>query len=204
MKDTKVIGVGFHKTGTSTLRMVLAHFGYTVSDIRHDLVPFLEREDLDSIRKIADSFDAYEDNPWPLLYQELDQWYPGSKFILTLRDDEKWINSVTNHFGGVDKPMRRWIYGVGDPRGNESLYLDRYKRHNEEVQAYFADRPGDLLEVNWEHGDGWERICEFLGESIPDIPFPHANKGSYSPFKPVRKAYQYYSRRLMKMITGNS
>ena len=59
--------------------------------------------------------------------------------------------------------MREWIYGegMGNPLGNEDLYMDRYLRHYNEVRAYFKDRPNDLLEVSWTDGDGWEKICPF-------------------------------------------
>ena len=43
--------------------------------------------------------------------------------------------------------MRKWVYGVGFPQGNEDIYLERYKFHNEDVLNYFKDRPGDLLVV---------------------------------------------------------
>jgi len=35
--------------------------------------------------------------------------------------------------------------------------------------------PGQLLEVKLEDGLGWEQICPFIGEDIPDQPYPRAN-----------------------------
>lgn len=32
-------------------------------------------------------------------------------------------------------------------------------------------------EVCWETGDGWEKICEFLGEEISEHEFAHLNRG---------------------------
>ena len=98
---------------------------------------------------------------------------------MTLRDEDKWIKSVVNHFGKNHTEMRRWIYGIGHPKGNESVYLKKFNEHNNEVMEYFINRSNDLLTVNWEKGDGWKKICNFLNESVPDIPFPHANKGKY-------------------------
>lgn len=100
-----------------------------------------------------------------------------------MRDEDKWLKSMVNHFGESDTEMRRWIYGVGHPKGNEDVFLERYRRHYKEVSEYFKDRPNDIIWVSWEKGDGWEKICSFLGKPIPNIPFPHANKRSYKKNK---------------------
>jgi hypothetical protein len=46
-----------------------------------------------------------------------------------------------------------------------------YERHLEQVRAEID--PGRLVE--WQPGDGWERICRALGVPVPDQPFPHVN-----------------------------
>lgn len=177
----KVIGVGFQKTGTSTLEDVFKILGYDCLGPRTKLAKNLFENDLKPVFEIADDYNAYQDNPWPLLYKELDQRYPGSKFILTLRSEEKWIKSLVNHFGNTHTEMRRWIYGYGDPIGNEDVYLKIYREHNKAVQEYFKNREQDLLIVSWERGDEWEKICSFLDKPIPKIPFPHSNQGRYEP-----------------------
>ena len=65
-------------------------------------------------------------------------------------------------------------------RGNEPLYLDRYRKHNREVRAYFADRQEDFLVLDLAGGDGWSELCGFLGDPVPNKAFPHANKGPES------------------------
>jgi len=179
----KVIGIGFQKTGTSTLDVSLTSLGYKVLGVRKNLASKLFRNDIESVLKITEKFDAFQDNPWPLLYKELDKKYPNSKFILTIRDESKWINSVVNHFGKNHTEMRRWIYGVGHPAGNEEIYLKKFKNHNNEVLKYFSNRQDDLLVVEWENGDGWKKLCDFLNEPIPNQSFPHVNKGNYSKKK---------------------
>jgi len=178
---TKAFGIGFHKTGTSTLSSALEILGYRVCAGRRNLVESAVAGDLEPFFKVLEEYDACQDNPWPIIYKELDQRFPGSKFILTERDTDKWLRSVVNHFGGEETEMRTWIYGVGDPRDHEDVYTERYERHNREVREYFKDRPGDLLIVNWAEGDGWKEMCAFLGEKVPSKPFPHANKGAYGP-----------------------
>ncbi len=176
----KVIGIGFHKTGTTTLDIALQTLGYNVLGDRIDLAPYLFKNELDVVFQITDKFEAFQDNPWPILFKEMDRRYPNSKFILTIREESRWIKSVVNYFGESHTEMRRWIYGVGHPKGNEAIYLNRYRNHNEEVYQYFEHRKEDLCILSWENGDDWEKLCHFLNKPIPNIPFPHANKGNYS------------------------
>jgi Sulfotransferase domain len=173
----KVLCVGFHKTGTSSFGRALQHLGYKVGgpfgvrdrDIASRALP----QALDAITRV----DAVQDNPWPLLYRDLDQRLPGSRFVLTVRPTDAWWASVEAHFGGRSTPMREWIYGhgAGDPVGHEARYRERYEQHNAEVTAWFADRPDDLLVLRLTEGEGWTELCGFLDRSVPDEPFPHVN-----------------------------
>ena len=175
-----VFGIGFHKTGTSSLGAALVALGYRVGGPSHVRDPRMGHEFACQLAfGFADQreYDAFKDNPWPMIYRELDSRYPGSKFILTIRPTEVWLTSAVRHFGTGETAMRTWIYGVGYPKGNEEIYAARYEQHNREVMAYFQERPNDLLVLNFAEGDGWEKLCPFLGHEIPEIPFPHANKG---------------------------
>ncbi|MEX1037843.1 MAG: sulfotransferase family protein [Acidimicrobiia bacterium] len=173
--ETKILGVGMHKTGTKSFANALRTLGYRVTG------PFgvNDRNTPDTTLRHAlntlEEYDAAQDNPWPFLYREIDAAYPGSKFILTYREPEAWIQSVVRHFGGKSTPMREWIYGVGDPRGNEERYLEVYENHNRTVSAYFADRPNDFMTLRVGDNDGWPALCQFLGVAEPTTPFPHSN-----------------------------
>ena len=182
-KLPKVFGIGFHKTGTSTLGKALEHLGYSVAGPQTSYAKHLLAGDKRPLFDLVPTYDAFQDNPWPILYRELDEMNPGSKFILTYRAESKLIKSVVNHFGKKHTDMRQWIYGVGHPIGNEQTYLDRYQGHCQEVRDYFKDRPGDLLEICWENRDSWEELCGFLGKKVPNVPIPHAKKREYSPLK---------------------
>jgi len=180
----KVICVGFHKTGTSSMGKLfrtlrLSERGaYKTRDTA--FVDKLAKGDLEELFRIVDGVDAVRDNPRPLFYRELDERYPNSRFILTVREPQEWIRSVVNHFGkqkNPDSPMRAWIYGAGSPLGNEALYLERYQRHNREVQAYFRTRPEQLLVTDLSQGDAFSAICRFLGRRKPWFQkMPHKNQ----------------------------
>jgi len=129
---------------------------------------------------MARRYSAFRDNPWPLLFRELDERFPGSRFVLTVRDPQRWLASMTRHFDDRETPMREWIYGRGhgSPRGSEDVYLERFERHSREVREHFSGRAGDLLEMDVEAGDGWESLCPFLGHPVPGSPFPHKGKAT--------------------------
>jgi len=179
-KYPKVICIGWHKTGTSTMGYALLKLGYTVLGARLDMVYPLQKKDVATPLKLAGEFDALQDVPWANLYKELDDAYPGSKFVLTVREESAWLNSASKHFGGKYYKMHEWIYGQGVLKGNEEIYLQHFRKHYEEVNSYFKEREQDLLIMDLSKGDGWEKLCRFLDRPIPESPFPHANKGKHS------------------------
>lgn len=176
----KVICIGMHKTGTTTLGLALIDLGYKVLGARTDLAEILLDGNLEKALEEARPYNALQDVPWALLFKELDKKYPDSKFILTEREESKWMNSVLNHFGDSDIPLHKWIYGTGIAKGNEDIYIAKYRNHHKEVKAYFKNRPNDLLTISLSEGDGWEKLCGFLGHAIPNKNFPYANKGRHN------------------------
>jgi hypothetical protein len=177
---TKIFCIGFQKTGTTSLGEAFEKLGYKVCGVYHELLPDLVKGDFEKIKDVAEGYDVCKDNPWPVLYQRLDQFFPGSKFILTIRDEKAWIKSVVNHFDSKPSEMIRFIYGVSFPTGNEELFLNRYRKHNQDVIDYFKNRPGDLLIIDLEKEDAWKKLCALLQFPVPSFPFPHANKGAYT------------------------
>ena len=183
----KVFCVGFHKTGTKSLARALQILGYRVTGPDGARDPRIAERALPMALDIASRFDAFNDNPWSVLYREMDAAFPGSRFILTRRSPDSWIASVVRYFGDERTPMREWIYGPGRgaPLGNERAYLGRYRRHNADVVAHFSGR-GCLLTMDITAGDGWEMLCDFLGRPVPDRPFPHVNPGVQQGGRPAR------------------
>jgi hypothetical protein len=176
----RVFCIGWHKTGTSTMGLALLELGYTVLGARLDMAEPLLAGDTNTPVKLAGQFDALQDVPWAALFRELDQAYPNSRFILTVRGEEAWLHSAGNHFKDKYVALHEWLYGKGVLAGNETLYLHRYRRHYHEVEAYFRDRPDDLLIMDFSRGHSWARLCRFLNEPVPRKPFPYANKGKHN------------------------
>lgn len=177
----KVFGIGFHKTATKSLASALSQLGYRVHGPAWTRDP-VACSSLDRLWQqalaVVDEYDAFQDNPWPLLWRQLKVRFPAARFVLTVRDEQQWLDSAVRYFGAETTPMRELIYGpyAGSPLGNEELYLMRYREHNQAVRQAFSGCP-EFLELDITAGQGWEVLCGFLAVPEPEQPFPHANRG---------------------------
>lgn len=181
MNKTKVFCIGMFKTGTTSMGRAFDMLGYNTLHgpwwdegmIVDDWYKTPEKWDDydDLIRAKAEKYDAFEDYPWMFCYKKCDVWFPGSKFILLERDADKVAESDLNMWraNGV-KP---------EDMLPKQAFIDRYQKQFDGAVEYFKERPDDLLIMNLSNGDGFEKMCEFLGKNKPVLPFPHANKGSY-------------------------
>lgn len=192
----KVFGLGFHKTGTSTLASALDKLGYKVCGQQNNLAQNFVNNDIKVFIELAKDYDAFEDDPWHQLYKEMDKAFPNSKFILTDRDVNDWYKSCLNHFYEDSTLIRDFIYGDGRPKNNEENFKKVYIEHKKNVIEYFKNRPKDFLIVDFTKGERWGKICAFLEVEIPDSPFPHANKGLYtkSPNSIKKKFWLFYKK----------
>jgi len=198
--QAKIFGIGLNKTGTTTLGECGRLLGLRCTGCSPLLLrDVVRRRDFTRVREAVSRHDLFEDWPWPLIFRELDAMYPGSKFVLTLRESEHaWLESLKSHAMKTHpvRHSRRLAYGYSYPHRHAQAHLEFYRRHNDAVREYFRDRPGDLLEVCWERGDGLDKLCNFLGLDTPDAPLPHANKGSDKQVSRLR----YMSNRLLSKV----
>lgn len=175
----KVFGIGIAKSGTKTLGRCFRELGYRNCSIRDDLVPAAVGNPAGVIAATTE-FDSFEDFPWFWFYEPLSARYPDARFVLTRRrDDDTWRRSFHNHMRTI--PTERIELG----RQLAERFLpgvpidDLHRVHNERVRAFFADKPGRLLELCWEETPSWGALCAFLGCPVPGVPFPHENRGDY-------------------------
>jgi hypothetical protein len=206
LKKPKVFCVGFQKTGTTSMAAALEMLGYRTASIfgRDWPLAELRRSYVSRGLELARGYDAVQDMPWPLMYRELDRAFPGARFILTWRETDRWLASIVGHFGASPAVLQQLTYGEDAPCpvGHEARYREVYDRHNQEVRAYFRDRPGDFLEMNLSRGDGWEPLCAFLGEPVPAAPFPRTN--SAETRKSVGRRIQRRIKRLVARLRAAS
>lgn len=195
---TKIIGIGLNKTGTSTLGAAGELLGLRVKtwDAQLFRETVIERR-RETLWKVIDAFDLFNDFPYPLLYPEIDARYPGSKFILTQRTSpDAWLGSVKAHAmrASPSSQTHRLVYGYQYPHGRESAFLEYYTQHNERARRYFADRQDDFLEICWEEESDWSRLTAFLGAEPPDAPLPRANARVSKLVNPLRYAWNVGAR----------
>jgi 3'-phosphoadenosine 5'-phosphosulfate (PAPS) 3'-phosphatase len=180
MDTPKVFGIGLSKTGTSSLAHALEILGYRTKDY-----PGIERYvrgELSSVDlEVIDAHDAVTDTPIPSFYRELDARYPNSKFILTVRERDAWLKSCRKQFTEklAEKQNDAHKYLFLDLYGtdvfDEQKFSRGYEEFVEKALKFFENRRHDLLVIDIAAGEGWEKLCAFLGKPIPDIPFPKAN-----------------------------
>lgn len=184
---TRIFGVGMQKTATTSLHHAFQILGI---DSLHwgtgEAAAIWEEVNCAGRSPTVEKFYAVSDNPIPVLYQKLDANYPGSKFILTIRDEEKWIKSVERLWNPEYNPTR-WMWDVwpisnrihralyGRIDFDENTMLSCYRRHNADVREYFKHRPHDLLIMDMDNGAGWKELCHFLDLPIPRAAYPVSN-----------------------------
>jgi hypothetical protein len=178
----KIFGIGLNKTGTKTLHECGKILGYDCYSCDKDLLEDVTlKKYFGNILTTVEKYNFFEDWPWPLIYKELDYYFPSSKFILTVRKDAfTWYESLKKHSLRTHpvNHCRKLAYGYNYPHCKKWEHVLFYLRHNEIVNRHFVGRRNDFIELCWEEGDRWDKLCNFLGKNVPNVPFPHMNKGS--------------------------
>jgi len=200
--DGKIFCIGFYKTGTTTLYAALRTLGYhTVNGDTPGSYPGAD-DGATLIRQIDAGdyrlptfamFDAFSDNPYFRIWRQVYDLFPDAKYILTVRDEDRWIESCVRFYRHRRiRPMRVWMFGphANPARSAESrqAWLDAYRAHNAAVREFFASRPHQYFEFDPTREGGWDRLCAFLGAPVPSRPWPHANPTT--PDQPWRPAWR--------------
>lgn len=180
---TRIFGVGMHKTATTSLHTALQILGYDSAHWKSAHWAKAIWSEMNILGKSITLEKSYAlcDLPITILYDKLDIAYPGSKFILTIRNENQWIRSVQKHWDSTvnqfkknwnKDPFSNFIHKelYGQTNFDVNVFLERYRRHNAEVKKYFAYRSDDFLILNI--NDGWDKLCQYLGKPVPTIPYP--------------------------------
>jgi hypothetical protein len=187
----KVIGAGYGRTATLSLKLALEQIGF--GPCYHMTEVFLKPEsaglwiqaangnpDWEAIFK---DFAATVDFPGCTFWRQLSEYYPQAKVLLSVRDPQKWFESTQETIfseRGIDMvlktPMKPFLEKVvwnlfGDRIHDRDFLVDAFNKHNAEVQRSI---PKERLLV-YEASQGWEPLCKFLGVPVPAAPFPRVN-----------------------------
>ena len=187
----RVFCVGMNKTGTSTLHHCFEALKLTPiaspkaygPQERRQIDHFYKNKSYDAMLDIAARYKSFEDRPWNMwtMYRQAHERFPDSRFILTVRESQSWWRS-TERWITVTKPevLARYQLHLRVHDANKESMVESFERYNREVEAYFKGT-GRLLVIDVEKGDGWEKLCGFLGVPVPNLEFPHANRQKYTP-----------------------
>jgi Sulfotransferase domain len=182
-RSPRVFGIGMHKTATTSLAEALGVLGYNTWHwgSAEEAQRIWQEMNANGRSTFVERYDALCDLPITLLYEKLDGAYPNSKFILTIRDENAWVKSAKKHWQRFwdtweSSPFSHEIHQAvyGQIEFDEGIFRERYRRHNEEVMAYFRNRPADLLVMHMDEGAGYGELCRFLKKPIPATSYPNA------------------------------
>ncbi len=193
----EVVGAGFGRTGTLSLKLALEQLGFTrcyhmlemTAHPEHAVLwPRAHAGEAVDWDALFEGYKAAVDWPSCNLWREQAAHYPEAKIILTRRDPEKWYASITSTIyaftqkmlqsdGPEERARGKWASSiiwdhVFDGRlDDESHVIDVYERHN---QSVLDNVPADRLLV-YEPPFGWEPLCAFFDLPVPDAPYPKVN-----------------------------
>jgi hypothetical protein len=184
-----VIGTGFGRTGTESMKLALETLGLGPC---HHMKEVLGNPQQTTLwRSVAQGgradwdeifagFNAAVDWPSAYFWRELSAHYPDAKVLLTVRSPESWHASMRKTIFKVletstdpeslgSKLIGQGVFGgrFDDPAHAMAVF----ERNTAEVQAAFTEER--LL--TYHLGDGWEPLCRFLERPVPETPFPRSN-----------------------------
>ena len=98
-------------------------------------------------------------------YKRLDKDYPGSKFILNVRDVDSWIVSRYEHMNGQNIHEHLEFYGLSDTlSGHKTLkkiYMKMHEDYHRDTLRYFKNRDDDFLLFDLKN-DNIDHVISFL------------------------------------------
>ncbi|CAF1427549.1 unnamed protein product [Didymodactylos carnosus] len=196
----KVIGAGFGRTGTLSLKVALDQLGFpcyhffeifsTHPSHAKLWIKAYKNGTLSDWNEILQDYEATTDWPAAYFYLQLMKQFPEAKVILTVRDGEKWYKSIENTVIRMQKAFpgqflsRLKYYSIWKMdqlivhQGEfNNLIEDKEKTiqvFNSHIENVIKNVPKDRLLV-YRIEEGWKPLCEFLNVPIPKTLFPHLN-----------------------------
>jgi hypothetical protein len=192
----EIIGAGFGRTGTTSLKKALEHLGLSpcyhmqVAMTRPGHARFWirvrETKSVDDLRQFFRNYRATVDWPACEFYRELMLAFPDAKVLLNVRDADAWYDSMRATIFAVKDALPWWfppsilrmhdaVMWNGRLNGQfaqREAAIAAYNAHLEDVRRTVP--AGRLLEYSVDQG--WGPLCALLGRPEPrDIPFPRIN-----------------------------
>ncbi|MDG4901172.1 MULTISPECIES: sulfotransferase family protein [unclassified Mesorhizobium] len=185
----RVIGTGFGRTGTDSMREALTMLGFGPCHHMSEVMAHAEQKRL--WRALAQGaapdwdrlFAGYKSCvDWPSVHywRELIEVFPQARVILTWRSPESWwesfaktilpaiIDSQDQESLGVALVTKQVFGGRPQDRAHAIAVYEA------NIEAVLKTVPAERLLVH-KLGDGWAPLCAHLGVPVPDEPYPNRN-----------------------------
>jgi len=190
----KVFVIGLNKTGTTSVFSALNELGYDMSN-QHDAERIYNdilngtKTDKDLL-EYCRYYEGFQDIPFsvPEYYKILDKKFKKSKFILTVRNNDKeWCSSFIKYYD-VEKSLsennyisKGFLFKVfkrvfGSTDFSEENCRNVYNEHYKSVLHYFESRNQDLLILNVAKNGAYLEFCKFLNKKPLRQSFEWKNK----------------------------
>ena len=187
----KVIGAGYPRTGTSSLKLALEQLGFGPCHHMREVIMNMASARLwieagdghPDWEAIFEGYQSCTDAPGCSFWRELAEVYPDAKVLLSVRDPDQWFESTQMTVFSDQMLGRQMGLGMadffakivtrefGERIHDRDFMLAQFERRKQEVIAAI---PAPRLLV-YDAREGWEPLCAWLGVAVPDTPFPHAN-----------------------------
>jgi len=221
----RVIGAGFGRTGTLSLKQALEELGfgpcYHMQEVARrpsHVRLWLSHAETGNAPwdELFDRFRSGVDYPIANVWAELAEHYPDAKVVLTVRDPERWWESTSSTIYGFRTAFAPWFRVAVPHVGRFVNMVEKYvwgglfggrftdRDHaiavfNEHIDLVRSTCPPERL-LEFEVAHGWEPLCEFLGVAVPDKPFPHANDTAET--RRIVTSMYYFTRALPFVIAA--
>jgi len=176
----RVFNVSLHKSATMSMWQAFSSLGFSSIHFPHRFFDAYRKGELDQCAELREDNKAYSDLPITFMYRKLFRLFPDARFILVVRPFEQWIESLRTHLDRIaydnrDTELHAHFYGypITSRDFDEQVCWNTYRRHHEDVQAFFSKR-GNFLSLKLADLT-WEPLCSFLNRPVPDEPFPRIN-----------------------------
>jgi hypothetical protein len=133
-----VFGLGLSRTGTRSLTEALRLLGWDTVHYPVDADTLRTLERGDARFALLEHRDGITDITVSRYYEALDRNWPGSKFILTVRDRDAWLASCREHWGRNSATARERENGQenGQGSGRESGQESEQDRIHLEIRRF--------------------------------------------------------------------
>ena len=122
----KIAGIGWHKTGTTTLCECMREFGYKHRSWEPGDFKLWRDGEQEQLLRLAEGYDSCDDFPWPFLFRDIAERFPDARFILTTRrDPDTWFGSICKHASRTGPlEQREWVYGHDMPHEHRERFVE--------------------------------------------------------------------------------